>query len=91
MQQLGLSSLIGSLKMYNGLVERCFKDCVDSFRRKDLEGSEEKVPLPGAASPTQLHKRCPAAPRRRSRIMQSSRGKVQSDPMEACLGVHRHQ
>lgn len=31
-----------SLKMYNGLVERCFKDCVDSFRRKDLESSEEK-------------------------------------------------
>jgi len=23
-------------------VEKCFKDCVDSFRRKDLEGSEEK-------------------------------------------------
>ena len=32
-----------SLRMYNGLVERCFKDCVDSFRRKDLESSEEKV------------------------------------------------
>lgn len=52
MQQLGLPSLVGSLKMYNGLVERCFKDCVDSFRRKDLEGSEEKVPTarphPGA-------------------------------------------
>lgn len=31
-----------SLKMYNGLVERCFRDCVDSFRRKDLESSEEK-------------------------------------------------
>ena len=29
--------------MYNGLVEKCFKDCVDSFRRKDLESSEEKV------------------------------------------------
>ncbi len=55
MQQLGLPSLVGSLKMYNGLVERCFKDCVDSFRRKDLEGSEEKVPtarrrLPHAAA-----------------------------------------
>mmetsp|Transcript_14492 Transcript_14492/g.43814 ORF Transcript_14492/g.43814 Transcript_14492/m.43814 type:complete len:100 (-) Transcript_14492:2048-2347(-) len=31
-----------SLKMYNGLVERCFRECVDSFRRKDLESSEEK-------------------------------------------------
>ena len=29
--------------MYNGLVERCFRDCVESFRRKDLESSEEKV------------------------------------------------
>lgn len=32
-----------SLRMYNSLVEKCFKDCVDSFRRKDLESSEEKV------------------------------------------------
>ncbi len=29
--------------MYNTLVERCFVDCVDSFRRKDLESAEEKV------------------------------------------------
>ena len=29
--------------MYNGLVERCFKDCVESFRRKDLDSTEEKV------------------------------------------------
>jgi hypothetical protein len=29
--------------MYNSLVERCFKDCVDSFRRKDLDATEEKV------------------------------------------------
>ena len=32
-----------SLRMYNSLVEKCFKDCVESFRRKDLESSEEKV------------------------------------------------
>ena len=32
-----------SLRMYNSLVERCFKDCVDSFRRKDMEPAEEKV------------------------------------------------
>jgi len=25
-----------SLKMYNRLVERCFGNCVDSFRRKNL-------------------------------------------------------
>ena len=32
-----------SLRMYNSLVERCFKDCVDTFRRKDLDAAEEKV------------------------------------------------
>ncbi|KAK2080824.1 protein transporter tim9 [Prototheca wickerhamii] len=31
-----------SLKMYNNLVDRCFRDCVDSFRRKDLDSGEEK-------------------------------------------------
>jgi import inner membrane translocase subunit TIM9 len=29
--------------MYNGLVERCFTSCVDSFRRKTLEKGEEVV------------------------------------------------
>ena len=32
-----------SLKMYNGLVERCFMSCVDTFRRKTLEKNEEVV------------------------------------------------
>jgi hypothetical protein len=32
-----------SLRMYNGLVERCFVSCVDSFRRKTLEKSEEQA------------------------------------------------
>lgn len=27
--------------MYNDLVEKCFKDCIDSFRRKDLDSGEE--------------------------------------------------
>ena len=35
-----------SLRMYNNVVERCFRDCVDSFRRKDLESSEERVSTP---------------------------------------------
>ncbi len=35
--------LLHSLRMYNSLVEKCFKDCVESFRRKDLESTEEKV------------------------------------------------
>lgn len=30
-----------SLRMYNSLVERCFTDCVDSFRRKTLDKQEE--------------------------------------------------
>ncbi|KAL8465236.1 hypothetical protein ACS0TY_034660 [Phlomoides rotata] len=30
-----------SLRMYNSLVERCFTDCIDSFRRKSLEKQEE--------------------------------------------------
>lgn len=30
-----------SLRMYNSLVERCFTDCVDSFRRKSLDKQEE--------------------------------------------------
>mmetsp|Transcript_14367 Transcript_14367/g.32922 ORF Transcript_14367/g.32922 Transcript_14367/m.32922 type:complete len:95 (-) Transcript_14367:920-1204(-) len=30
-----------SLKMYNGLVQRCFADCVHTFRRKTLEKDEE--------------------------------------------------
>ncbi|KAK9170486.1 hypothetical protein Syun_002626 [Stephania yunnanensis] len=29
------------LRMYNTLVERCFNDCVDSFRRKSLDKQEE--------------------------------------------------
>mmetsp|Transcript_14396 Transcript_14396/g.37088 ORF Transcript_14396/g.37088 Transcript_14396/m.37088 type:complete len:97 (-) Transcript_14396:297-587(-) len=31
-----------SLRMYNSLVEKCFKDCVDSFRRKNLDSNEER-------------------------------------------------
>ncbi|RVW65830.1 Mitochondrial import inner membrane translocase subunit Tim9 [Vitis vinifera] len=29
------------LRMYNSLVERCFSDCVESFRRKSLDKQEE--------------------------------------------------
>ncbi|MQL80591.1 hypothetical protein Taro_013026 [Colocasia esculenta] len=29
------------LRMYNALVERCFSDCVDTFRRKSLDKQEE--------------------------------------------------
>lgn len=30
-----------SLRMYNELVERCFGECVDSFRARALDGKEE--------------------------------------------------
>ncbi|CAN4116088.1 unnamed protein product [Withania somnifera] len=30
-----------SLRMYNSLVERCFTDCVDNFKRKTLDKQEE--------------------------------------------------
>ena len=30
-----------SLRLYNSLVERCFRDCVESFRRKTLDRAEE--------------------------------------------------
>ena len=31
-----------SLRMYNNLVEKCFSECVNSFRRKSLEKDEER-------------------------------------------------
>ncbi|KAG2501846.1 hypothetical protein HYH03_000344 [Edaphochlamys debaryana] len=31
-----------SLKMYNSLVERCFKECVEDMRSKALTGKEEQ-------------------------------------------------
>ncbi|KAL6200187.1 PREDICTED: mitochondrial import inner membrane translocase subunit Tim9 [Fragaria vesca subsp. vesca] len=30
-----------SLRMYNSLVERCFNDCVDTFKHKSLQKQEE--------------------------------------------------
>ncbi|KAK7411642.1 hypothetical protein VNO78_03077 [Psophocarpus tetragonolobus] len=30
-----------SLRMYNSLVERCFSDCVDTFKHKSLQKQEE--------------------------------------------------
>lgn len=42
MTQIEEMQVRDSLRMYNNVVERCFRDCVDSFRRKDLESSEER-------------------------------------------------
>lgn len=32
--------MLDSLRMYNELVERCFGQCVDSFRSRKLDGKE---------------------------------------------------
>lgn len=42
MQAIEAMQVRDSLRMYNQLVERCFKDCVETFRRKDLDSTEEK-------------------------------------------------
>ena len=31
-----------TLRMYNGLVERCFSECVNGFRSKNLDSKEDK-------------------------------------------------
>lgn len=51
------SSLARSLKLYNNLVERCFRDCVQDFRGKSLDSGEEKVRCSAAAvdCPQQHH------------------------------------
>ncbi|GAB4818170.1 hypothetical protein N2152v2_005216 [Parachlorella kessleri] len=42
MQAIESMQVRDSLRMYNSLVERCFKDCIENFRRKDLDAAEEK-------------------------------------------------
>ena len=34
---------VRSMRMYNSLVERCFSHCVNSFRSKTLDSTEENV------------------------------------------------
>lgn len=33
--------MVDSLRMYNELVERCFGECVDTFRGRKLDGKED--------------------------------------------------
>merc|ERR1719499_2131223 len=40
--QLNDMQMAESMNTYNNLVERCFNECVTSFRTKALEGSEEQ-------------------------------------------------
>ncbi|CAK0779042.1 protein transporter tim9 [Coccomyxa viridis] len=42
MQKIEEMQVRDSLRMYNSLVQKCFTDCVESFRRKDLDSAEEK-------------------------------------------------
>ncbi|DBA93929.1 hypothetical protein WJX82_007649 [Trebouxia sp. C0006] len=42
MTQIEEMQVRDSLRMYNNVVERCFRDCVETFRRKDLESAEER-------------------------------------------------
>ncbi|PRW57797.1 mitochondrial import inner membrane translocase subunit Tim9 [Chlorella sorokiniana] len=42
MQAIEQMQVRDSLRMYNSLVERCFRDCVSEFRSKDLNAGEEK-------------------------------------------------
>lgn len=42
MTQIEEMQVRDSLRMYNNVVERCFRDCVESFRRKDLDNGEER-------------------------------------------------
>lgn len=40
MQMMQEMQMADSLRMYNELVERCFGECVDSFRSRKLDGKE---------------------------------------------------
>ena len=42
--------------MFNGLVERCFANCVHSFQGKTLDSKEERVsPSPTPTQPSSAH------------------------------------
>lgn len=40
MKELNSMQMIESIQTYNGLVDRCFKECISSFRSKTLDASE---------------------------------------------------
>jgi len=42
LERLEDMQLKDTLRMFNGLVERCFSECVTGFRSKALTGPEEK-------------------------------------------------
>lgn len=41
MQKLDELSMQDSVDMFNGLVQRCFDECIKTFRSKDLDSSEK--------------------------------------------------
>lgn len=40
MKELNSMQMIESIQTYNGLVDRCFKECVSTFRSKALDSAE---------------------------------------------------
>jgi mitochondrial import inner membrane translocase subunit TIM9 len=40
MKELNSMQMIESIQTYNGLVDRCFKECVTTFRSKTLDSTE---------------------------------------------------
>ena len=42
MQAIDQMQVRDSLRMYNSLVEKCFNECVQGFRSKDLDTGEER-------------------------------------------------
>ncbi len=36
-------SALNSLRTYNSVVQRCFQDCISTFRSKNLDNTEERV------------------------------------------------
>lgn len=45
MQMMQEMQMADSLRMYNELVERCFGECVDSFRSRKLDSKEVSIRL----------------------------------------------
>lgn len=45
MQIMQEMQMADSLRMYNELVERCFGECVDTFRSRKLDGKEVRCKI----------------------------------------------
>ncbi len=79
-----------TLRMFNGLVERCFSECVTGFRSKALTGPEEKC-VGVCAGKYLKHsvRRRAAAPRQMSPRRAAAAGPRSSKQRAARLPRHR--